>query len=48
MATEPDSFALFYFTAAVILFAGPLGYFFTRLHHARMLIRERQQRNLVG
>lgn len=48
MAAEPDSFALFYITAAVIVLAGPLGYFFKCLYQARMLFRERQKRNLVN
>ncbi|KAK3173548.1 hypothetical protein OEA41_006878 [Lepraria neglecta] len=46
MAAEADSSTLFYVTAAVIFFAGPLGYFFTRLYHVRMLFLERQKRSL--
>ena len=48
MAAEADSSTLFYVTAALIFFAGPLGYFFTRLYHARMLFLERQKRSLVS
>jgi len=48
MATVADSSVLFYATVAIILFAGSLGYSFTRLYHARMLFVERQTRGLVS
>ena len=48
MAAEADSHSMFYFTTFVMLFGCPLGYFFTKLYHARMMVLERQRRGLVS
>jgi hypothetical protein len=34
-------------TAGLIILASSLGYFLTKLYHARMLLRDRQKKGLV-
>ena len=36
-----------FLTATLIVFASSVGYFFTRLYHARMLVIDRRNRGLV-